>query len=298
MANIKRTTGEKTFDILNVIFMVLICIVTIYPFWYLIIFSLDSVASSRMGNTIIWPGEFTLSNYAAIAKLGGIFKAMRLSIMRVVISTPISLLITSMAAFALSRKEIWFRNFIITVFFITMIIGGGLIPGYLLLNSLHLINTFWVYVLPGAFGVWNFMVFKTMLKTSVPDELIEAALMDGSTFFRIYFKIVIPLSLPCFAALGLFNAVGQWNDWFAGLYYVSDSWLVPVQSYLYMFVNNGDLGQRLTAMSGTSAYDPSMISPYTVKIAAVVFTTVPILLVYPFLQKYFVKGVLIGAIKE
>lgn len=300
MKRVKRSFGDMAFDSVNVVFMLLLCVVMLYPFWFIILYSINSASDSDRGGLYLLPRIFTLANYKFMLRNGGIFRAYFVSIMRILVSVPLHLFVTSMAAFALSRQKILFRGFIITFFFITLIFSGGLIPSYLVLNYLNLINTFWIYVFPGMFGVWSFIVFKTMLKSSVPEELVEAALIDGAGFFRIFVGLVIPLSVPVYAALGLFNAVAQWNDWFVGIYYVRNTNLVPVQSYLRMFLNSTKISTDIAAITwGEQSYiDPALISPTSVKMAAVALTTLPILLVYPFVQKYFVKGVLIGAIKS
>jgi putative aldouronate transport system permease protein len=298
MGKIKRSLGENLFDSANILFMILLCVVMLYPFWHIILYSINSASDSDRGGLYLWPRIFTLANYKFMFDRGGIFQAYFVSAMRILISVPIHLFVTSMTAFALSRPKILFRNFIITFFFITMIFSGGMIPSFLVLNYLKLINTFWIYLLPGMFGVWSFIVFKTMLRESVPEELIESALMDGSGFFTVFLKFVIPLSLPSYAALGLFNAIGQWNDWFTGIYYIRNSALVPIQSYLRMFLNSTSIANDVAkATDGKFDIEPSLISPTSVKMAAVAITTIPILIVYPFVQRYFVKGVLIGAIK-
>ena len=296
---IRRSRGEKVFTVFNGIFMALLCFVTIYPFWYIIIYSFNNVLDSNMGGLFLWPRDFSIVSYQLIIKMGGITRAYMNSIMRVLIAVPVHLFITSMCAYALSRDKMVFRNFFITMFFITMLFGGGLIPYYLLLNSIGLIDTFAVYIIPVVFSVWDFIVFKTMFKTTVPDSLIESALMDGAGFFKIFIRIVIPLSLPVYAALGLFNAVYHWNDWFVGLYFVNNIKIVPLQSFLRSLINREGGGGFLNVMMYSLAeFDVRKVSPFSATMAAVVCTVFPILMVYPFLQKYFVKGVMIGAIKE
>ena len=296
---IRRSRGEKAFTVFNGIFMAFLCFVTIYPFWYIIIYSFNNILDSNMGGLFLWPRDFTILNYRVILRMGGITQAYFISIMRVLIAVPVHLFITSMCAYALSRDKMVFRNFFITMFFITMLFGGGLIPYYLLLNSIGLIDTFAVFVIPVVFSVWDFIVFKTMFKTTVPDSLIESALMDGAGFFKIFIKIVIPLSLPVYAALGLFNAVYHWNDWFVGIYFINNIKIVPLQSFLRSLINREGAGAFLQWLQWSSEqYDTFKISPFSMTMAAVVVTVFPILCVYPFLQKYFVKGVMIGAIKE
>ena len=184
--------------------------------------------------------------------------------------------VTGAAAFVLSRKEMMFRRIIISYFFFTMFFSGGLIPHYMTVTTVGLLNTFWVFVIPFLFQVWPMIVMKTSIQ-SLPAGLVDAALIDGASYTRIFLRIILPLSKVILAVLGLFSAVGWWNDWFYGAFYVTSPKLRPLQAFL------GEV-KRLT--------------PHSLQLAYIVCATVPILLVYPFLQKYFVKGVLIGSIKE
>ena len=295
---IQRSTGEKAFTIFNGIFMAFLCFVTIYPFWYIIVYSFNNVLDSKFGGLFFWPRDFTTASYELIFKMGGILQAYFVSIMRVIVAVPLHLFITGMCAYALSREKIVFKNFLITVFFITMLFRGGLIPDFLLFSSIGLIDTFAVFVLPVVFSVWNFMIFKTMFKTTVPESLVESALMDGAGFYKIFIRIVIPLSLPVFAALGFFNAVYHWNDWFVGIFFINNIKITPLQSFIRSLIGRSGGGSFLNVMMySLGEFDVGKISPFSATMAAVAVSVVPILLVYPFFQKYFIKGVMIGAIK-
>lgn len=291
--------GEKLFAVVNNVFMIAFVLLTVYPFWYVIVYSLNSAADSNMGGLFLYPREFTLANYKVVFFQGGIYQAFLVSVLRVAVAVPLHLLVTSLSAYALSREKVVLRKFFIFVFFVTMIFGGGLIPYYLLLNSIGLLDTFWVFVLPALFSVWDFIVFKTMFKTSVPESLIEAALIDGAGHAQIYARIVVPLSIPVFAALGIFTAVAHWNDWFAGLYFVRNVDLMPLQSYLRTLIYQQGNGSTMNLIiQSVSEFEIRKVNTITVSMAAVVVTVSPILVVYPFLQKYFVSGVMVGAIKE
>jgi putative aldouronate transport system permease protein len=189
------------------------------------------------------------------------------------------------------------------VFFITMLFGGGLIPYYLQLLKVGLINSFWVYIIPGLFSVWNMIVMKTSFKSNIPESLIESVKIDGAGYFRVYFSLVIPLSIPLLAALSLFTAVGHWNDWFAGAFFVDDPKLQPLQTYLQRVLSSVEArnminDKQLTTIRSAKMYNPDAITTRSVRMATIMVATAPILIVYPFLQKYFVKGVMIGSIKE
>jgi len=219
------------------------------------------------------------------------------------------LTVTAMVAYGLSERALPGKKIIMTYLLITMFFSGGLIPGFLVLRAVGLINTFWVYIIPGMFSVWTCIVMKTSFQ-GIPESLKEAIRIDGGNEFTIIKHVVLPISKPMFAALALFAAVGHWNEWFTGMYFVRSNDLVPVQTYLMQIMNND-----ITSMSekvqqqGTAVVQGQMaellgsggiarITSQSLKMAIVVIGTAPILMVYPFLQKYFVKGVLIGSLKE
>ena len=256
------------------------------------------------GGVFFWPRAFTLGNYRAIFN-DALYRAFTVSVFRTVVGTVSSILVTAMVAYALSRKELMLRRFFTTVFFIIMIFSAGLIPYYLQVRNLGLMNNYLVFVLPSLFSVWNMIVMKTSFKRTIPESLIESARIDGSGHAGIFFKIVLPLSIPLLAALSLFTAVGHWNDWFTGVYYVTDRTKQPLQTYLHYVLNSVEATNvanaarmGMTEEQRLSMINPSAITTTSVKMATIMFTTAPILLIYPFVQRFFVKGVMIGSIKE
>jgi putative aldouronate transport system permease protein len=211
--------------------------------------------------------------------------------------------VTSLVAFALSRKELPGRQPLVFVFLFVMLFSGGLIPYYIQLIHLGLINNFWVYVIPSLFSIWNMFVMKTSFQNNIPESVVESVKLDGGGYTRIYFHIVLPFSMPLFAALGLFTAVGQWNDWFTGAFFVNDIHLQPLPTYLQRMLSTIEASQmisnsQMTTMNQTRLYNPDAITPKSVRMATIMITILPILLVYPFVQRFFVKGVLIGSVKE
>ena len=299
----RLSRGQKIFNVVNCVFLLLLACVCFYPFWFVIIASLSE--PTQMNTTYIWPKEFYIKNYWIVFGTTGILRAYLISVLRVAIAVPLMLLVTGAAAFVLSRKELMFRRTIIIYFFITMFFSGGLIPYYLTVKTVGLLNTFWVYVVPVLFSVWSMIVMKTSIQ-SLPEGLVEAALMDGSSYVRIFWQIILPLSTAMLAVLGLFSAVGHWNDWFVGAFYVSNRKLRPLQTFLQLEVTRA-ANQALFSQIGEFGIDQGweeeelwalMNNPKSLVLAYIVVATVPIMLVYPFLQRYFTRGVLIGSLKE
>ncbi len=298
---IPLSRGEKIFRVFNYTFLAILGVVTAYPFYYTVISSFSDPLTGTQ--SYFWVKDFYTANYELVFSTDGLSRAYLITVMRVAIGVPGMLLVTASAAFALARKELKDRVPIILFFFITMFFSGGLIPFYLVLMKVGLINTFWVYVVPGLFSVWTMIIMKTSFQ-SLPEGLVEAARIDGASYMIIFFRLILPLSIPMLAALGLFSAVGHWNDWFSGAFYVDNARLHPLQTFLRMRVLMGDssfLLQEATSYperyGAIDAENLLKLTPRSLKSAYIVVATVPILLAYPFLQKYFVKGVLIGSIK-
>ncbi len=297
------TNSSKMFRAFNVLLMVLISFLFIYPFWYVLILSLNEGMDAAKGGVYWWPRAFTIGNYFVVLSDTTIVRAFVITVIRTVIGTFGSILITSMVAYGLSRKELPGRKVFTTIFFVIMLFGGGLIPYYLQLKSLGLLNHFAVYVIPGLFSVWNMIVMKTSFKSNIADSVIESARIDGAGHTRIFFAMVLPLSLPLIAALSLFTAVAHWNDWFSGAFFVNDIKLQPLQTYLQRVMSTVEASnmisaQQMSPLKEVSILHPEVMTTRSVRMATIMVATVPILCVYPFLQRYFVKGVMIGSIKE
>ncbi len=306
--------GVKSFRVGNYIFLGLLALVTAYPFWFII---QASFTDPLHRISYFWPKGFFTLNYFLIFTGGpmklatGIGRAYMITILRVLIAVPLMLAITGSAAFALTRKELKGRKVIITYYFITMFVSGGLVPFYMLLKAIGLLNTFWVFVIPTVFSVWSMIVMKTSFQ-GLPEGLVEAGLLDGASYGRIFFRIILPLSLPMIATIGLFQAVWHWNDWFYGSFYVREQNLRPLQTFVRMVVTAGYLADKLFEQINQQLYlnpdrfsdDPAVLDEYrkitamSLKLTYIVVSTLPVLVLYPFLQKYFIKGVLIGSVKE
>lgn len=300
-----RSREDKIFDCFNTILLLIIALLCLYPFIYMLALSFNSGKDTLRGGITIYPRDFTLANYASILRDKLVLSAYKVTILRTVSGTISNVFITALVAYGLSEQRLPGRKYIMIYMIIPMFFGGGLIPYYLVLKEYHLLNTFWIYIIPGLFSIWNCIVMKTSFQ-EIPQSLKESMRMDGANELQIFYKIIVPLSLPMFAAISLFVAVGHWNDWFTGAYFVQKTELIPVQTYLQMIMTRDmraflemDLATKMAQeLTGKDLTDYSKVTSFSLRIAAVLVGTLPILFVYPFLQKYFVKGVLIGSIKE
>ncbi len=295
MARRKININEQTFDVFNHAFMIVLALSFLIPF--LIIISTSFVSeqeSARRGAFILFPEEFDLVAYRALLSHGSIiYNAYFITIFRVVVGTTLNLLFTCTLAYGLSKRNLPGRNVITTYVFFTMLFGGGLIPTYLVVKTLRLTDTIWALIFPGLISTWNLLVMRTFF-SQIPESLEESATIDGASPLRILVSVVLPLSLPSIATIGLFYAVGHWDAWFDAAIYINDHKKRPMQIILREIVltySNQDVNNVL--LSDSAEVPPAA----TLKSAAIVVSTLPILLVYPFIQKYFVKGVMIGAIK-
>ncbi|MCZ8518932.1 MULTISPECIES: carbohydrate ABC transporter permease [Paenibacillus] len=290
----RRTTGEKVFDGTNAMFMVLLSLLTLYPFLYVAFASLSDPAElMQHRGLLLMPDGFSLDAYKAVFDNPMIPAGYRNTLFYVAAGTAINLFMTSLGAYVLSRKGVYFRNALMFLIVLTMFFQGGLIPTYLLVSSLGMIDTPWALLLPGAISTWNLIIMRTSFQ-AVPVSLEESARIDGANDWTILFRVIIPLSLPVMAVMILFYGVGHWNAWFGAMIYLRDRELYPLQLVLreILITNSTD-----NMMTGASSLDKIPVGE-TIKYATIIVATVPILLLYPFLQKYFVKGVMIGAIKE
>ena len=289
------TLGSRIFDTLNYLIVTLIALTTLFPFVYIIGASFATEYEITTRPLFIIPQDVTLNAYKFIFSSNKILQGFRNSIFITVCGTAINLFFTVTMAYALSKTRLRGRNFFLNMVIISMFFSGGMIPGYIIIaNVLNLKNTFWAVLLPGAISSYNLMIVKNFFQ-GIPQELEESAAIDGSTDIGILWKIVLPLSLPVLATFGLFYAVGHWNAYFGAMIYMTgakEKWPLQVLLRELIILANGSAGD-ITNM------DPEFVQPpeQSVKMAVIVVSTVPIMCVYPFLQKYFVKGVMVGALK-
>ncbi|WP_217594519.1 carbohydrate ABC transporter permease [Cohnella sp. GbtcB17] len=290
----RRTRGEAVFDGVNVLLMLAICFVTIYPVWYVLINSLNSGQDAMSGGIYWLPRVFTLDNYAAVVDNPGIVTAMGITVAKTLVGTVLHVFFTAMVAYAFSRRELIGRNLYMILGTVTMIFNGGLIPTFLLIRDLQLLDNFFVYIIPAMFSFFDLIIFVSFFR-ELPQGLEEAAKIDGANDLVLFLRVVIPVSLPVVATIALFHGVWQWNDYFAGVIYITQNTeLQPIQTFLYRVVAQNDTSQMVTAAAGGIT---KSVTSNSVKMATMVVTTLPIVLAYPFLQRYFVKGLMIGSIK-
>ncbi|MDP4097342.1 carbohydrate ABC transporter permease [Paenibacillus sp. P96] len=289
----RKTAGEAVFDTVNNIVMLIICFLTLYPIWYVLVNSFNDGADAMQGGIFWVPRVFSLDNYRAVFASSGIMTAMGVTVAKTLVGTVVHVFFTAMVAYAYSRRELIGRKFYMVVGTITLFFGGGLIPTYLLIRDLGLLDSFWVYIIPAMFSFFDLIIFLSFFR-ELPDALEEAAKMDGANDFKIFYSIVLPCSMPVVATIALFHGVHQWNDYFTGMIYINDTNLQPIQTYLYRVVAQSSSNQMMAAAPGVAA---QTVTSQSIKLATMVVTTLPIVLAYPFLQKYFVKGLMIGSIK-
>lgn len=288
----KFSKGEKIFDVFNFIIMILLCASTLYPFIYLVSMSL-STSSINVSISLI-PKEITFDYYLRVFKNDLIISGYINTIIRTVSGTLLSLIATFAMAYPLSKKYFLYRNFWTAIIVFTMFFDGGLIPSYILIKNLHLYDTMWSLILPGLVSAFNLIIVRNFMM-GIPDSLEESAKIDGANEVQILVRIILPMCKPILATLALWILVGHWNAWFDCMIYIKSVKKQVVQLIMRSIVMQGS--SQYADMSSSSADSKAVISPEGLKAATIMVTTIPILAVYPFVQKYFVKGVMIGAIK-
>lgn len=295
---IKRSNGEKTFDVINVIILIIFMIVCAYPLLYVLFASLsDPYKLMQHQGLLLKPLGFTLNGYKLVFENSEIIRGFWNTIFYVVVGTSLSMLLTSMAAYVLSRKGLLFGKPLMLMVTITMFFSGGLIPFYLQVQRLGLLDTRWAMILPGALSVWNVIIMRTSF-CEIPESLIESAKIDGANDFTILFKIIIPVSKATLAVIALFYAVGQWNSWFNAMIFLRDSSKFPLQLILRNILISNDMREMSKLPGGSASFVKADAYKALIKYSTIIVSTIPILCIYPFVQKYFVKGVMIGSIKE
>ncbi|MCT1399779.1 carbohydrate ABC transporter permease [Paenibacillus sp. p3-SID867] len=289
----RRTKGEAFFDIFNNFGMLIVCFLTIYPIWYVLVNAFNDGQDAMRGGIYWWPRMFSLENFSAVFQSSGIMTAMGITVAKTVIGVFIHVLFTAMVAYAFSRKGLIGGKFYILLGTVTMFFGGGLIPTYLLIKDLNMLDSFLVYIIPFMFSFFDLIIFMTFFR-EIPDGLEEAAKIDGANDWSIFLRVVLPVSMPVIATIALFHGVFQWNDYFTGVIYINNTDLQPIQTYLYKVVAQSSSNQMMAQVPGGVS---KTVTSQSIKMATMVVTTAPIVFVYPFLQRYFVKGMMIGSIK-
>ncbi|MGF7022085.1 putative aldouronate transport system permease protein [Brachybacterium tyrofermentans] len=292
-SRIKDSTSYKVFTVVNMTVLVLMCAVMLYPFVMLLAQSFSSAGAINAGKVSIFPVDFNIETYKAVADNGAFWRSYGNTVVYTVIGTTIAMVLTTTYAFVLSKKHLRGRGLLIGIAVFTMFFNGGIVPNYVLISSLGMKNTMWAVILPPALSVFNLLVMKAFFE-NLPTELEEAAHIDGLTWFGIFFRIVLPLSKAVIATMVLFYSVQYWNDWFAAFLYLDKTDLFPVT----LFLRNLIAGASTAASEGAAASGAS-VSDINANIQSVtmILILIPILCVYPFVQRYFVSGIMLGSVK-
>lgn len=294
-SHLQLKMNDILFDTAKWVFLVLFVIVTLYPIINTLAVSFNEGADALRGGITLLPRKFTLENYISVLKNDNLLQGSYISVARTVIATVLQLFLTSMLAYVLSKKDFVFRKFVTVLYVLTMYLNAGMIPNYILMKTLNLTNSFWVYIMPGLVSAFNMVVIRTYMN-GLPDSLAESAKVDGAGDFKIFMQIILPLCKPVLATIALFIAVWQWNSWFDTMLYNGFSSNLTTLQYELMKLLSAVTNQGASAEAMKNS--GSMITPATMRAAATILTSLPIACLYPFMQKYFVAGLTIGGVKE
>jgi len=288
-----RTNVDIVFDSVFVALSLFVLFITLYPMYFIIIASFSDPKNVMLGKVVFWVKDFTLNGYKAVLEDTRVWTGYKNTLFYTTLGTAFSLFGTLPCAYALSRKELPGRGLIMFFFTVTMFFGGGLVPTFLVIKQIGLMNTRWVFIIPWAVSVYNVIISRTFFSSSIPEELFEAAKIDGCSYSRFFVAVAIPLSKAIIAVIGLYYAVGYWNEYFRALVYARDPELAPLQQVLRAI-----LIEAQESVGGSSHnFLEKKLKSESMKYALILVTTLPIMAVYPFIQKYFTKGVMIGSIK-
>lgn len=292
---IKQSKGDRIFEIINNVFLAFILLLVAYPLIYIFSASFSDPLAVSSGKVWLWPVDFTLRGYEVVLKHPDIMRGFVNAVYITVLGTIVQVIITIMAAYPLSRRTLYGKGIITLFFTFTMFFGGGLIPSFILINDLGLYNTYWALILPGAVGVYNVIVARTFFQSTIPEDLFEAGQLDGCSDIKFLTKVVLPLSKPIIAVLVMFYAVGHWNSYFGPMIYLSDKELYPLQIILRNILIQNQFNAEM--MMDVDAMEKQRGLAELLKYSLIIVSSIPMLILYPFIQKHFVKGVMIGAIK-
>ena len=295
VANKRKTKGEILFDAVNIFFLSIILLIIVYPLIYVFSASFSDAQQVVAGNVRLFPVDFTFESYKAVFKNQNILRGFIITVFVTVVGTLFNLILTTLAAYPLSRRDLKGRNVIMFFVTFTMFFSGGISPTYLIIQKLGLINNLLVLILPTAISTYNLIIMRTYFQTAIPYELQEAAFIDGCSNFKTLWRIILPLSGPILAVIALYYAVGHWNAYFNAMMYLTQRALYPLQLVLKEILVQNQLSAMLE-MDTDSALQQALLGE-TIKYAVIVVSSLPMLVIYPFIQKFFIKGVMIGAIK-
>lgn len=292
---IKESKSRIAFNILNGVFFGLLIILCAYPLWYILIKSLSG--ANVAGKGIFLPYQFTFTNYTQVARLEGVFQAFVVSVSRTVVGTVLTVLCCMLLGYLFTKEQMPFRKFLYRLVTVTMYVSGGLIPAYLTIKYYNLLNTFWVYVLPSMVSAYYIILIKTYVE-QLPISVEESAMLDGAGPLTIFAKIILPMSLPIVATIAVYASVGQWNSWFDNhIYNFTTQSLTTMQYMLYKYLNEAERLAEMLEKSGNNKQLMNALTPQSVRMTVTMVTVLPVLMIYPFLQRFFIKGINIGAVK-
>ncbi len=295
--NINQGKGYRIFSVFNILLMILICLMIIFPLYYMLIVSISDGAAVMSGQVNFLPVGFSLRAYRAAFKDANFIKSYWNTVVITACGTTVNLLMTTLFAYPLSRSDLMGRKLLMKIAVFTMFFTGGMIPSYMLVNSLGMNNTYWALILPGAINVYNATIMRTFFE-GIPMDMTEAAYVDGANDVRILWQVILPLSKPILFTLLLFYAVGHWNGFFSALLYLSDKSTYPIQMFVRSVVFSGDtLAMSMASYNSSTEMGAEMLSEEGAKYAIILLSMVPILVVFPFVSRYFKSGVMIGAVK-
>lgn len=293
---IRRTTEDKVVDTVVYLVCIIVFLVTFYPFWLSIVLAFNEGKDATYGGIYFWPRRFTLDNFEKMFSDIIWVKALGVSVARTVAGTILTVFMTTFVSYGLSHKNLIGRKVYMTLFIVAMYLSGGVIPYYMVLRQLHLINTFWVYIIPGMLSMFYVMVSISFFQ-DIPPELGESARLDGASELQIFLRIVLPISLPLLATIAIFTAVGHWNNWYDTAFFTQDKNLRTMAYQLMAVINKSSLGQNSNMDAYAASLANETVTNMSVQLAAMIVAVAPILVVYPFFQRYFVSGLTIGSVK-
>lgn len=295
--SMRRTTGEKIYNVFNIFVLSMFTLICVYPFYCLIINSFSDNNAAAAGEVMWWFKGFHLQNYKDVLGLDGLATAAWISVARTVIGTVLTVLASAYLGFMFTQQKMWARSFWYRFVVITMYFNAGLIPMFITMKNLHLTNNFWVYILPAVVQPFNIILVKTYIE-SIPASLQEAAEVDGAGTLTVFYKIVLPMCTPILATVGIFSAVNQWNSFQDTLIYMTDSKLYSLQYLLYTYINQASaLANSVKANAANVSALASAATPTSIRMTVSVIVVLPIMFTYPFFQRFFVKGMMLGAVK-
>lgn len=294
---IKRSKSYYVYQVFNTIVLALVALSCIFPILHVFSMSLSDSNAAMAGRVTFFPVDFSLAAYEYLIQKKDFFRSVSISVARVIVGTTLNMIIIVLTAYPLSRRTNQFRGrtFYMIYFAITMFLGGGLIPTYMVIKNLHLLNSFWVLILPSAMSIWNVIIMMNFIR-GLPRAIEEAAFVDGANHWQTLFRVILPMSKPSLASLLLFSMIGHWNSWFDGMFYMNNPDNYPMATYLATQIINNN--RAMTNMTPEQLALLSTLSEKTVRSAQLFISIIPILVVYPFLQKFFVTGITVGSVKE